>query len=577
RVYIPDRTSGNLLVYNTVQAMFEDQVKVTGKPGPLETHVRDGLLWVNDAQNATAAVVNVQGQIHLIDKYDTDPSPGTGNGSSVPTPAKSVPEGGVTQSTEAGTPSATASEAPSGATGGKEDPVPNPVDTGNPAPEAPVIPPAIPDPPADNGNQGGNQGGNGSGGNSGRTEPEPDPEPTRRTEPTTEVPRPPVETPEPPTNPITPPWTPPAASTPPPADTPPPPATTPAPPNTTPPAATTPPANTTPPASTSSKPPTASTKPPTTSSKPTSSNPTSSKPPTTSPKPTTTAPMKPPGTPTAKSGAGKITLTFQPASGATPTRYRVGGVGAGMSVAPASVPATGPFMFTVTGGSCEKEYKFYIIAEYPGAVMNSKASTGVRPCVAAGKPTNLQAVTAAGGKAKVSWSAPTNTAGETVTYTGSWSVKAASTSIAKAAGPADGPLTVTPAVYGELIAEPPAVNFPTVADGTNAAAVAAAKSGSWTTTNKSVTLSVSGQSGSYTFKVSAKNSAGTTSSSTATLTITLAYGKVTSASIDMPPETPGSAPYPPTPSPGAPTNDERPDAVALAAVVAPNRRDVPVT
>ncbi len=126
-----------------------------------------------------------------------------------------------------------------------------------------------------------------------------------------------------------------------------------------------------------------------------------------------------------------------------------------------------------------------------------------------------------------------------------------------------------------MIADPPAENFPTVADGTNVAALAAAKSGSWTTTNLSVTLSVGSQSGSYTFKVKAKNAAGTTSSSTATLTITLSYGKVTSTTLEMPPETPGSAPYPPTPAPTTP-DEERGGAVALGALVAPTRRGGPL-
>lgn len=280
--------------------------------------------------------------------------------------------------------------------------------------------------------------------------------------------------------------------------------------------------------------------------------------------------MKPPGNPTATSGVGKITITFTPAPDAEPLRYRLGGVGAGMGVSPASVSANGPFGFTVTGGSCTKEYSFYVIAEYPGGFQNSKASIAVRPCVPPGKPTSLTAEPVAGGKVKVAWKRPTNTASEQIDYVASWTlVKATTTTSKPPAKPASLTEAATEAVVPALLAEPPAVNFPVVADGTEAAALAAPSSGSIGTSNTSVTFSVGGVAGEYTFKVASSSPAGKSSSNTATLNVDLTWGGNVSATLVMPPEEPGTAPYPPTPHPTTPTSDK--DVVRAAAV--PPRRD----
>lgn len=554
KVYIPDRDAGTLLVYNTVQGAFEEAKKVTGVPGNLETFVREGLLWVNDAENATAAVVNVQGQMQLIGKYDVPQPSGAASGTSTPTPAKSVPEGGVTTSAEAGssTPVPSGQET-SGTPTGEGTPGTSPPPTSG----APV-PPQPEQPPGGSGDSTGP-----IGGDDGRPPTrEPDPRPTQpeKPDPTRENPKPPVtKTADPPSPPVTPPPVTPPPVTPPPVT--PPPVTPPpvTPPPVTPPPVTTPPV-TTPPAPTTTPP-----SPTTTSPKPT----------TTSPKPTTTPPMKPPGTPVAQSGPGKITLMFTPSS-SPPVRYRLGGAGAGLGVTPLNVGPKGPFMFTVSGGSCDKEYSFYIIAEYSTGVINSKSSTPIRPCVPPGKPTGLNATTAAGGKAQVTWKPPTNTAGETITYRGSWSVKpAAKPAAGNAAADGQGPGTLTPVGYGALIADAPAENHPTVADGTDVAAAAAPTKGSWVTTSKSVTLSVQGVSGQYTFSITAESKAGKTRSAPAVLTITLTYGKITAVSIEAPPEAPGTAPYPPTPSPSGP-GDGPLGAVAIAAVTAPTRRAAPV-
>jgi hypothetical protein len=72
RVYIPDESTGTLVVYDTAASQFEDRIRITGKPGALELFVRNGLLWVNDQGNASAAVINAGGQVRHIGKYKTD-------------------------------------------------------------------------------------------------------------------------------------------------------------------------------------------------------------------------------------------------------------------------------------------------------------------------------------------------------------------------------------------------------------------------------------------------------------------------------------------------------------------------
>ncbi|MCF2526736.1 hypothetical protein [Yinghuangia soli] len=522
KVYVPDRTTGQLVVYNFVRAQFEAQIKVTGVPGELlDSYVRDGLLWVNDPERSTAAVVDLQGQVHLITKTNDPKAPNpAGSSGAVPTPAKSVPEGGVTESQSApGSPSASVSGS-TPQTDGKPTATGGPVPTGDPVPGGPgggtgggagTGPTRGPDDPGD------------GGGNTDRPTRTPNPRPTKtpgEPEPTKEPPAPTTQAPEP---------------------------TTPAPDPTT-------PAPTTKAPDPTTKAPDPTTKPPA----PTTSKPTSSSPP----------PMRAPGIPTAASGPGKITLVFQPSSGAVPTRYRVGGVGAGMGVTPASVPAKGPFTFTVSGGSCDQEYSFYIIADFPNGQMNSGRSTPVRPCVAAGKPTALSAQAVSGGKVKVSWKPPTNTAGEKVTYTATWASQAKpAAAVGPAAFTADTADTASE-LSPPLVADPPAVNEAFAPDGIVTLAAKKAGSGKATTTSTSVTFSVGGVAGSYTFTVKAANGAGSTTTATATLTVDLTWGKTASAVLVAPPEVPGTAPYPPTPYPGSPGTD-----VGGPVAAGPPRRD----
>ncbi len=72
RVYIPDETTGSLLVYDTAASAFDNSVRVTGRPGTLDVFVRNGLLWANDQDNSAAAVVDTTGLARHIGKYATD-------------------------------------------------------------------------------------------------------------------------------------------------------------------------------------------------------------------------------------------------------------------------------------------------------------------------------------------------------------------------------------------------------------------------------------------------------------------------------------------------------------------------
>ncbi|MEV5751670.1 hypothetical protein AB0L00_27945 [Actinoallomurus sp. NPDC052308] len=69
RVYIPDQTSGSLLVYDSATNRMAPQVPVTGKPGPLEAFVKDGLLWVNNPDSPKGVVVDGSGAHKPVQKY----------------------------------------------------------------------------------------------------------------------------------------------------------------------------------------------------------------------------------------------------------------------------------------------------------------------------------------------------------------------------------------------------------------------------------------------------------------------------------------------------------------------------
>lgn len=72
RVYIPDNTTGRLIVYDAGAGEMLNQITVTGKRTKLDLFPHDGMLWANDAQGATAVSVDESGAVHSISKYTAD-------------------------------------------------------------------------------------------------------------------------------------------------------------------------------------------------------------------------------------------------------------------------------------------------------------------------------------------------------------------------------------------------------------------------------------------------------------------------------------------------------------------------
>ncbi|KAB2345133.1 fibronectin type III domain-containing protein [Actinomadura rudentiformis] len=75
RIFIPDETAGALIVYNSATGRFEQTIRVSGKPGPIDVFVKDGMLWANDPYGDKAVSVDQNGQRRNIQKY-TDKVPG---------------------------------------------------------------------------------------------------------------------------------------------------------------------------------------------------------------------------------------------------------------------------------------------------------------------------------------------------------------------------------------------------------------------------------------------------------------------------------------------------------------------
>ena len=121
KVYIPDQSTGSLLVYDSATNRMQQQVPVTGRAGRLDAFVKDGLLWVNGPDTAKAVVVDEAGGHKPIQKYSPD-VPGSQNN---PIPKAGTPGG------DRGRPT------PGGGAGG-----------GHPRTKPPKLPPTHkPDPP----------------------------------------------------------------------------------------------------------------------------------------------------------------------------------------------------------------------------------------------------------------------------------------------------------------------------------------------------------------------------------------------------------------------------------------------
>ncbi|MEV4106015.1 hypothetical protein [Nonomuraea sp. NPDC049695] len=129
--------------------------------------------------------------------------------------------------------------------------------------------------------------------------------------------------------------------------------------------------------------------------------------------PSASAPSAP-GAVTARSGPGKVTVSFSPSAGGKVQRYTLKTSSGGGRSVPQSVDANGPFQFEFTGGDCANEYTFVVVAHWSGGEVESEASAGAKPCVAPGSPSGFAAKPRNRG-AELSWSAPAN-ADDGVTY-----------------------------------------------------------------------------------------------------------------------------------------------------------------
>ncbi|MGA4542540.1 hypothetical protein ACPA54_21345 [Uniformispora flossi] len=397
RVYIPDRGHGNVIVYDTAKAQFDPQIAVTGKPGPLDSFVRDGMLWVNDQNSSAAAVIDAAGVAHPVGKYAADSPAGAGVAAS-DLPGRNtvdwkVPPGEERAAGGIGVGGGNGGNGGNGRNGYVNGPVgPGPApqssvppsggnEPGNQRPEPPVTVgpdgsgsvPVLPVPVVPGPVGGGN--GTGTGTGNGRPDRTAYPGPTRTALPPGGGPV--VPTPTAPATTEVPATTAPATTAP---------ATTPEPPTTT--------------------------EPPTT---PPTTLPTTS-PPTTEPP---TLPQTPPGAPEATSGPGRIVLAFPPASGATPTGYTLTNLVSGQTVSPSTIAPGERLQFTVSGGSCDKEYAYKVVAHYDGgASATSTASTPVRPCTAPGSVGTVTATpSATGDGGTLGWTAAAAHGASKVWYT----------------------------------------------------------------------------------------------------------------------------------------------------------------
>ncbi|NUT44816.1 MAG: hypothetical protein HOV86_32960, partial [Thermoactinospora sp.] len=125
---------------------------------------------------------------------------------------------------------------------------------------------------------------------------------------------------------------------------------------------------------------------------------------TPTPTPTPTAAPNAPGAVSARSGPGRVTVTFSPSTGGQVERYTLKATGDGRPE-PESVDGDGPFQFEFTGGDCAKEYTFVVVAHWSGGEVESEPSAGARPCVAPGAPSDFAAKARNRG-AELTWNAP---------------------------------------------------------------------------------------------------------------------------------------------------------------------------
>ncbi|RBQ19515.1 hypothetical protein DP939_12190 [Spongiactinospora rosea] len=72
RIYIPNKETGGLVVWDSATGGAPGEVAVAGRPGDVDVFVKDGQLWANDEHGDRAVVIDVDGRRHEIDKNDQD-------------------------------------------------------------------------------------------------------------------------------------------------------------------------------------------------------------------------------------------------------------------------------------------------------------------------------------------------------------------------------------------------------------------------------------------------------------------------------------------------------------------------
>ena len=100
RVYIPDFTTGSLIVIDIANAAVARTVEVTGKPGAFDVLVDKATVYVNDPHSEQSWAINAAGDLTPATKYD--PTSPSGNGTTtvnvppapaLPPPPTTVPPG----------------------------------------------------------------------------------------------------------------------------------------------------------------------------------------------------------------------------------------------------------------------------------------------------------------------------------------------------------------------------------------------------------------------------------------------------------------------------------------------------
>jgi hypothetical protein len=115
RVYLPDNSTGRLIVYDAATGALLNQITVSGRAGRLDVFVHDGLLWANDASGTAAVSIDRTGTAHPIAKYSPDvpggpASSSTGGTGTTPAtvgptrPSKTAPPNAPTGVTEKSNP-----------------------------------------------------------------------------------------------------------------------------------------------------------------------------------------------------------------------------------------------------------------------------------------------------------------------------------------------------------------------------------------------------------------------------------------------------------------------------------------